>query len=42
MLELGSNGGVLDGIMESAPDFLNKVKDIFSKKKDDAEGEEAE
>lgn len=42
MLELGSNGGVLDGIMEGAPDFLNKVKDIFSKKKDSAEDEEAE
>lgn len=40
MLELGANGGVLDGIMESAPDFLNKVKDIFGKK--DGEEEKTE
>lgn len=42
MLELGANGGVLDGIMEGAPDFLNKVKDIFGKKQDGEEEVTAE
>lgn len=34
MLELGAKGGALDGIVENAPELLNKVKEIFAKKKD--------
>lgn len=33
MLELGAKGGALDGIVENAPELLNKVKEIFAKKK---------
>ena len=35
ILELGAKSSPIDGIMESAPEFLNKIKDIFGKKKDD-------
>ncbi len=34
LLELGAKQGPLDGIMEKAPDLLNKVKEMFGKKKD--------
>lgn len=39
MLELGAKGGALDGIVENAPELLNKVKELFGKKKD-ADNEE--
>ena len=40
MLELGAGGGSpLEGLMNSAPDLIAKVKAIFGKK-DEAEGEE--
>ncbi len=34
ILELGTKSSPIDGIMESAPEFLNKIKDVFGKKKD--------
>lgn len=37
MLELGAKGGALDGIVENAPELLNKVKELFGKKKDAGE-----
>ncbi len=40
MLELGAKGGTLDGIVENAPELLNKIKDVFSKKKEEKEEEE--
>lgn len=39
MLELGAKGGTLDGIVENAPELLNKVKEIFGKKKNEDEEE---
>lgn len=41
ILELGGKASPIDGIIENAPELLNKVKDLFSKKKD-GEGENAE
>lgn len=35
MLELGVKGGALDGIVENAPELLNKVKELFGKKKNE-------
>ncbi len=37
MLELGAKGGALDGIVENAPELLNKVKELFGKKKNEDE-----
>ena len=34
ILELGAKSSPIDGIMESAPELLNKIKDVFGKKKD--------
>ncbi|MCM1334202.1 MAG: GerW family sporulation protein [Bacteroides sp.] len=39
MLELGVKGGTIDGIVENAPELLNKVKEIFAKKKKDDDEE---
>ena len=39
ILELGAKGSPVDSLIESAPDLLNKAKEIFGKKKD---GEAAE
>lgn len=41
ILELGGKASPIDGIIENAPELLNKVKDLFGKKKD-GEGENAE
>ena len=40
MLELGAKSSPIDGIVENAPEFLNKVKAIFGKKKSDESAEE--
>lgn len=34
ILELGGKSSPIDGIIESAPELLNKVKELFGKKKD--------
>jgi sporulation protein YtfJ len=34
ILELGAKQGPLDGIIDNAPALLNKVKELFGKKKD--------
>ncbi len=40
ILELGAKSSPIDGLVESAPELLNKVKEMFGKKKDDAEEKE--
>lgn len=35
LLELGAKGSPIDSLVESAPELLNKVKEMFGKKKDD-------
>jgi len=40
ILELGAKGSPVDAILESAPDLLNKAKELFGKKKEEAEKEE--
>lgn len=36
ILELGAKGSPVDSLIESAPELLNKAKEIFGKKKDGA------
>lgn len=40
ILELGAKSSPIDGLVESAPELLNKVKEMFGKKKDDSEAKE--
>lgn len=40
ILELGAKSSPIEGLVESAPELLNKVKEMFGKKKDDAEEKE--
>ncbi len=40
ILELGGKSSPIDGIIESAPELLNKVKELFGKKKEDEEDSE--
>lgn len=40
ILELGAKSSPIDGLVESAPELLNKVKEMFGKKKDDSEEKE--
>ncbi len=42
ILELGGKTSPIDGIIESAPELLNKIKGLFGKKKDGEEGEDAD
>ena len=39
ILELGGKSSPIDGLIDNAPELLNKVKELFGKKKD---GEEAD
>ena len=40
ILELGGKSSPIDGIIDSAPALLNKIKDLFGKKKDGEGSEE--
>ncbi|MBQ9484332.1 MAG: GerW family sporulation protein [Ruminiclostridium sp.] len=40
ILELGGKSSPIDGIIDSAPALLNKIKDLFGKKKDGEAAEE--
>ncbi len=40
ILELGGKSSPIDGIIDSAPALLNKIKDMFGKKKDGEGSEE--
>ena len=40
ILEMGAKGSPVDSLIESAPELLNKAKEIFGKKKDDKASEE--
>lgn len=40
ILELGGKSSPIDGIIDSAPALLNKIKDLFGKKKDGETAEE--
>ena len=40
ILELGGKASPIDGIIENAPELLNKIKGLFGKKKDGEEAEE--
>ena len=42
LLELGAKSSPVDGIIEGIPGLVSKVKDLFGKKGDDEEDEEAE
>ena len=42
MLELGAKGSPVDGLIEGIPGVVAKVKEMFGKKGDDEEDEEAE
>lgn len=37
ILEMGAKNSAVDSLMESAPELLNKVKELFGKKKDEEE-----
>ncbi|MBP5605990.1 MAG: GerW family sporulation protein [Ruminiclostridium sp.] len=37
ILELGASSSPIDGIIENAPQLLNKVKELFGKKKNEGE-----
>ena len=41
LLEMGAKPSLVDNIMEGAPDLLNKVKDVFGKKKEEPAAEES-
>jgi len=40
ILEMGAKGSPVDSLIESAPELLNKAKEIFGKKKEDKASEE--
>ncbi len=40
ILELGGKSSPIEGIVENAPELLNKIKSLFGKKKDGEENEE--
>ncbi len=42
ILELGGKSSPIEGIIESAPELLNKIKGMFGKKKDEEEEESEE
>ncbi|MBQ9383410.1 MAG: GerW family sporulation protein [Ruminiclostridium sp.] len=42
ILELGGKASPIEGIIDSAPELLNKIKSMFGKKKSDEEEEESE
>lgn len=42
LLELGAKSSPVDGIIEGIPGLVSKVKELFGKKGDDEEDEEAE
>ena len=42
ILELGGKSSPIDGLIDSAPALLNKIKDLFGKKKNGEDAEESE